>query len=735
LRKVILHIIFLLLVACKLQAANFILYIQEKESGAAVANASVQYTSNGTKLNLVADKEGKVAINDIIFPLHITCSALGFETRKIKMGEKDLIKTGQNLTYKILLEKNIQVMQDIVITGQNTPVLATQSVYKVKTISSAQIAQRAAISLNDVLNYEMNSFVSNDNILGSSLSIGGIGGQNVKILLNGIPVTGRENGNIDLGQINMNNVKRIEMIQGPMSVIYGSNALGGVINVITNQSDKKFNAGLRTYAESIGRYNIAGNLSTSRKNHSLQVSLARNFFQGWTPENEEDRFQLWKPKTQYLADLQYTYTFKKGKLNYYGSYLNEKITNKGTPIINPYEGYAFDEYYRTQRNIQSVSAEVNLNKYEKINLLQSYSTYQRTKNRFKKDLVTLMQTETKSEGDQDTTIFNNVNLRGTITSNRIKNLELLGGYEYSYESGKSYKLATEKQNISEIGLFVSSLYKNKKVNIQPSFRYIYNNRYTSAFTPALHTKFDISNNTQLRASYARGFRTPAMKELYLQFIDQNHTIIGNPDLKPEIGDHYEIGIEHLEKMKNGSLTLSVNAYHNEITNLIALAVYNNHGVLRKYSNVAQYNNWMMNTQAKWRNKHLSVAAGAGYIVVEKSAIIPQHAIIELSNNIAYTFIKYKAGINFNYKYNSKQPVMTVDNEFLYTNPLHIANVSFQKSLLKNSLQCQFGVKNLLNIQNTTLNGAASNSGSPHSSAAGMQLFPARSLFIELGYNF
>jgi outer membrane receptor for ferrienterochelin and colicins len=382
-----------------------------------------------------------------------------------------------------------------------------------------------------------------------------------------------------------------------------------------------------------------------------------------------------------------------------------------------------------------VGLELNLNNYEKVNLLQSYSIYNRTKNRFKKDLVTLEQSETKSVGDQDTTRFNNVNLRGTITSNRVKNTNLLAGYEYSYELGKSFKLADEQQEISEIGLFFSSLYQHKKINIQPSFRYIYNSKYASAFTPAVHSKFDINSNTQIRASYARGFRTPTMKELYLQFIDQNHTIIGNPDLKPEIGDHFEIGYDHQQKINNSNLTLSLTAIHNEIKNLISLAVYNNHGVLRKYSNIAVYNNWMVNSQAKWKSKQISFLLGAGYIYVEKSSIIPQHVIFEITNNISYSLIKYKAGINFNYKFNSKQPVITVDNQFLYTNPLHIANLSIQKSLFKNALQLQFGAKNLFNIQNTTLNGAVSNSSSPHNSSSGMQLFPARSLFVELGYNF
>lgn len=718
-----------------MQATDLIIYMQDKDTKEKIVFASVKYTSNQQTANSVANNDGYLELKAITYPIQITCTAMGYETRKVNITEKSVRKNGDHDVYMLSLTKKVVNIQDVVITGQNTPVLATQSIYKVNTISSAQITQRAAVSLNDVLNYEMNNFVSNDNILGSSLSIGGIGGQNVKILLNGIPVTGRENGNIDLGQINMSNVKRIEMIQGPMSVIYGSNALGGVINVISNQSSKVLSGGIKAFTESVGRYNMSGNLNTSNANHSLQVSMARNFFRGWTPKNSEDRFQLWKPKTQYLADLQYTYTFKRGKLNYYGAYLNEKITNKGTPIVNSYEGYAFDEYYRTQRNIQSIGAEINLNTHEKINLLQSYTNYYRTKNRFKKDLVSLSQVETESIGDQDTTIVDNVNLRGTITSNRFKNLDLLAGYEYGYELGKSFKLANEQQHISETGLFFSSLYRYKKINVQPSFRFIYNSKYQAAFTPAFHTKFDLSTATQLRASYARGFRTPTMKELYLQFIDQNHTIIGNPDLKPEIGDHYEIGIENQQKLPNATLTLSMNAFHNEIKNLISLAVFNNHGVLRKYSNISSYNNWMLNTQVKWKNSFCSFQAGIGYTFVEKSLIFPKHSILELTNNLSLTIKKYQTSIHFNYKYNSKQPVVTVDNQFLYTNPIHIANVSLQKSMMKNTLQCQVGVKNLFNLQNTALNGAASSTSSPHASNNGMQLFPARSLFVELAYQF
>ena len=77
------------------------------------------------------------------------------------------------------------------------------------------------------------------NILGASTNIGGIGAQNVKILLNGVPLNGSEAGFIDLNQININNVKRIETVQGPMSIMYGSNALGGVIILLLKKPRKK----------------------------------------------------------------------------------------------------------------------------------------------------------------------------------------------------------------------------------------------------------------------------------------------------------------------------------------------------------------------------------------------------------------------------------------------------------------------------------------------------------------
>lgn len=734
--KSLFYIIFFLLVAFRSGATDLFIKVIDKTTLSKLPDASCSYTSaKGKTIQTLSSNQGTLQITDVQFPLILQIRYIGYTSYNDTLNLNDVVKKDAQLYLEILLEPGNTTIQDLVITGQVAPVLAKQSLYKVQTISNTEFQKRGAVSMNDVLNFEMNNFISNDNVLGSNVNIGGIGGQNVKVLVNGIPVMGRENGNIDMGQLNLNNVKRVEMIQGPMSVMYGSNALGGVINLITSSSQKKLSVGARTYYESIGRYNFSGNIGFNKKKHQLQLSLARNFFAGWTPKDSIDRYQVWKPKTQYTGDLQYWTEIKKWKLNYYTSLLQEKITNKGEPIINPYEGYAFDEYYRTTRFMNALS----LNRYirkntDQITLTNSFQNYKRIKNRIKKDLVTLDEIQTQSIGDQDTTRFENFNSRGIYSSTRFKNLDMMAGYEYAYELGRSYKLADESQAMSEWGIFASGVYKFKKLQVQPSGRFTYNSRYHSAITPAFHAKYDIGQ-TQLRASYARGFRTPTLKELYLQFIDQNHTIIGNPKLQPETGDHYEVSAEHQKTIKKYTLGYTFTGSYNSINNLITLAVFNNHGVLRQYQNIETYRNWVGNLKVRLSEKRFSASSGVGLIYVGKSSVTPNHTIFEYVFTGSYQIAAIKTGINFNYKYNSKQPVITIDQQFLYSAPLHVANISMQRLFLKQKMQVQIGVKNLLNIQNTSLSGNINTQNNGHASSGVMQAFPARSLFADISYNF
>jgi outer membrane receptor for ferrienterochelin and colicin len=142
-----------------------------------------------------------------------------------------------------------------VVTGQYHAQSAENSVYSVRSIDSETIQSQGAIQLSDVLSKELNIRLSPDMATGETgISVQGMKGSNVKILVDGVPLVGR-NGNgsgADMSQINLNTIERIEIVEGPMAVNYGANALGGVINLITKSgSQDKFQLGVNVQAETI----------------------------------------------------------------------------------------------------------------------------------------------------------------------------------------------------------------------------------------------------------------------------------------------------------------------------------------------------------------------------------------------------------------------------------------------------------------------------------------------------
>jgi len=119
-------------------------------------------------------------------------------------------------------------------------------------------------------------------------------------------VIGRLDGNIDLSQINLSEVDHVEIVEGPMSVIYGSNALAGVINIITKENRRSsLMSGFESYYESVGVYNLNGNFSMNRKNHGIGINFGRNFFGGYSIEPDA-RSKQWKPKEQYNGRIHFT---------------------------------------------------------------------------------------------------------------------------------------------------------------------------------------------------------------------------------------------------------------------------------------------------------------------------------------------------------------------------------------------------------------------------------------------
>lgn len=663
--------------------------------------------------------------------------------------------TGQDTAHKRQI-----AIQEVVVTGQYVPGKVSDAVHRVRVISSQKIAAMAAQNIRDVLLNEMNVTISQDNIFGSSVQIQGISGQNVKVLIDGVPVIGRQDGKIDLSQLNVYNVERIEIVEGPMSVTYGTDAMAGTINIITKSSVQgKWEGAVNTYYETIGKYNLNASAGLHKGKHTFMFSGARNFFDGWNPGEsvtfldfskktaDLNRAVQWDPKEEYNGSWQYIYKRKKLSLRYKGDYFYDKITNRGLPA-EPYYEKAFDDVYRTTRFNNAAFVNLPLKSGANINVLAAYNQYKRVKNTYENNLTNLSET-LSSSSDQDTTEYSLFNSRATLSSGKENaTLNFETGYDINIEHGTGKRILGKEQQIGDYAVYGSVEYKPfHSLTLRPGLRYAYNTAFDAPLIPSVNARYQWRKVT-VRASYARGFRAPNVKELFFEFKDSNHDIVGNPNLKSEDGDNFNLSGTYENKIKNIPVKIEVAAFYNAIRDMITLAqpdtnivrytyinvdVYKTHGI--QLNGSATYSGLTLNVGGSYVGRYNQLSAVAGISAFSYSPELRANLMYELPKHgwSASVFFKYSGpmpGYALGTDENGKQAVVLTTLQ-----DYSMADCSVSKKLWKDNLVISAGIKNIFDITNLNVNGAAA-SGTAHSSGSGsVSMSTGRSLFISLGYQF
>lgn len=653
-----------------------------------------------------------------------------------------------------------QILSDVVITGQYKPTKPEDAVQRVRIIDAKKIAAMGAQNLRDVLLNEMNVTIAQDNVLGSSVSIQGVSGQNVKILVDGVPVIGRQNGNVDIAQLNVYNVERIELIEGPMSVTYGTDALAGTINIITKSKiQNAVEAGINTYTETIGKYNVNANVGFKKKKHTFLISGARNFFDGWdekegfnflqfNPQLADGRRSLqWDAKEEYNANLQYSYRFGHSTIRFKSDYFYDIISNRGAP--NGYYGYtAFDDYYKTSRFNNALFANGKVFKNKSYSFIAAFNHYGRIKNTYEKDLTTLKDV-LSAASDQDSSDYSLFNSRATISnSNNRFPLNYEFGYDINIENGSGRRILNSQQQIGDYAMYTSAEYKIlDSLIFRGGLRYAYNTSFAAPIIPSLNVKYAIAKGFILRASYARGFRAPNVKELYFEFKDSNHDIVGNENLKPEQSDNFNLAAVCNGKLRFVSYKIEVSGFYNSISDMINMAQPDSNILRFTYVNIDRFKT--LGLQLNWTGTHKNVTLSLGtsytgrynQLSAQESTTATTFSYTpEMRCNAGYEWPKQKASISLFWKYTGSMPgyALNANNEIVLTtiDAYSMADISVSKRLLKSKLAISFGCKNLLNTVNINRTGASSNTGAAHSTAGNsLSISTGRSVFVGVGYQF
>ncbi len=707
---------------------EILLKLIDSSNQTAVSDAHVCIELNdGSKSYCISNENGEISM-----PItkmsegSIAISKVGYITRYLNSAH---LRNG----ITIAIQPDVFDIDQVIVTGQSKPTPIDSSIYKVKLITAEKIQKLGAVNLSELITTESNIRISSDLILGSQIEMLGMSGPNVKIMVDGVPVIGRLSGNIDLSQINLANIKQVEIIEGPMSVVYGNNALAGTINLITKQNSYyNTTVDANTYAESVGRISANATVSKKMKFHTISFDGGYEYFNG-VDFNTSDRSMEWKPKTLYRFNGSYTYSKNNWTINAKAGLYTDELLNKGD-VAN---FQAMDMLYFTDRYDFSTQIKKNWKKSD-FNLVSSYNLYQRSTQEYSKNLTTLESVYQDKVISQEASQF----MMRAIFSTPISKISFQSGVDIEYEEMPGERILNGKANIGDYAIFAHAKYKIAPTfEIQPGLRYAYNTEYNAPLVYSFNTKWNLNSKINWRASFAKGFRAPDIKELFYVFVDSNHEIYGNPNLKAESSYNYNTSLEYFNSHPINNWKANISAYYNDVKNQIVL-VQDMNKTSYTYQNFDVFKSTGANIDINYGYKSIFTIRG-GYGLTARynkyeSAINSDKFKVSHDLFAGINFNEPKTHINFtaDYKYNGKIKYFYLNDDDVVSEAeqdgYNTLSASVSKSFFKKLLTLTGGAKNIMDVTNVVRSGGSSGA---HSSGNNLPISYGRSYYINLILHF
>lgn len=650
-------------------------------------------------------------------------------------------------------------LDEVVVTGQFEPQSVEKSVFKIRTIPMERIQARGAVRLQDVLNTELNIRFSQDLALGTSnMTIQGLSGQNIKLLIDGIPQVGRQStdNSFNINQVNVNSIERIEIIEGPMSVIYGADALAGVINIITKKSpDGKLDLTARVHEESVGKeyslnrgiHNESVGAGYAINKFNMRADFSRNYFGGFKGDST-GREERWHPKTQWLGNALVGYHGEKSQAYYRIDYMHEDIFNPGNYGQGGLgAGLALDQNYISQRLMHQLQGSHTFSNKFSFNGALAYTTYSRKTQTTTVNEATGDVRLSLGAGQQDMTTFNGATFRGTFHYRINNKFSLQPGLDFNHEVGEGGRIKEGQHPIGDYAIFLSAEWNvSSRIQLRPGVRSTYNTQYDAPpVMPSINTKIKLTDRQDLRLSYGRGFRAPSLRELYFDFFDASHSIEGNPDLKAETSNSFNGSWNWQVYEKDGTkATTAIGGFYNDVSDMISNGLRAG-STITTYINVDSYKTKGLTWNNTWRNRQWDVNIGVAYTgrfnqLHEGAGDTPAfNWSPEVNTNASYKTLNGGWNFSIYYKYTGRTPypeVVTVNGEQVVNiakmDAYQWADATVQKTLIK-GLTATVGVRNLFNITNVGSTSLATSGA--HSSGPIRPLGSGRAYYLSLSYVF
>lgn len=540
----------------------------------------------GTVINLESE-EGLEAVN-IFFKdskIGTMSNELGcYSILNIDPGTYELITSmmgyehfTQSITLKPGERRNLDIsMKQMVLDyGKNVMVTASRTQKLIEEIpASVDLIDEEYISMTDpqdvgeVLRDIKGLMIKSYGGLGATqmISLRGSSSEQVLVLIDGQRINNSQNGSIDLSNVASNNIEKIEIVKGASSALYGSDAVGGVINIITKSSKEKNNLQLsvKGMIASFHAYSLESSMKYASDDLMLNadykyLNSIGDFTYLDNYGSEQTRLNADVISHNFSGGLKYAFSKFSEHPEIMLKYTHHQAERGAPGTIEPY-------YYQARMwdRSDNIYLKVNSKFINQFNDLTFLSSYQSTSNRYLNEEMLV-----PTDNSFGTRSFN-TEIQGHSVLNESIILTYGLGQHYNtmenFQTDTSYQrltLYTFLLNESKINFNIASL---KSLIITPSIRFDAHSDFSNIISPKIGAVMNIGDvwKTGIKSNFGLSYRAPTFNDLY--WPEDNYTV-GNPNLKPESGMDWDIGFR-LQYPVLAGLYVESAYFHNHMKDLI-----------------------------------------------------------------------------------------------------------------------------------------------------------------------
>jgi outer membrane receptor for ferrienterochelin and colicins len=526
------------------QSANIAIHDAGNNTPVPFAHVCFEELSTGKEYYRTTTQEG-IAENPVQQSALVAISFVGYKTFL------DTVQPGESKTYH--MEQDLFNMEQVVVTGTRTRKTLSESPVLTKVVNSIELKEAGAVTALDALEYSVPGVQFSPDGHGDNLQIQGLDNDYILVLVDGERMVGETRGNVNFDRLVSEEIERIEIVNGASSVLYGSNAIGAVINIITKnrRQDKPVQASISSRYSKYNELLVSSNVGYAGEKLKVNLNGFRSSTDGYdlTPETPAS-FTVDK-NTDYSGKLRIDYKINKQlQLSANSSYYQHEVENpekstKSTHRFNRNVSYSGKIHFSPQGQ-HLFELRANTDTYN------AFTVYE------KKD-------DEKEKGSD----YSYSSLLATHTWHTNKKLELVSGIETNYETIFSRDLfgesAGETKEAYDVNAFLQADYKLfEDFELVAGLRNTYHKNYGNHLSPKLSAMYS-PWKIKLRGNVSKGYKAPTLKELHYNFDHHGMFMIyGNPDLKPEDAFYTSFSAEYTEK----TLTTTITAYYNSIQDKI-----------------------------------------------------------------------------------------------------------------------------------------------------------------------